>query len=474
MNPVEQPFQPGEVIADKYVVDRVLGRGGMGFVVAAKHLDLDVLVALKFLLPEFTSDPRRRARFVQEARAAIRIKSEHVAHVLDLGRTDSSSPFIVMEYLEGSNVADCLAQNGPFAVAQAVEILLQACSAITEAHALGIVHRDLKPSNLFLCRKGDGTTTLKVMDFGISKVMGLFDDDQSADPAVTRTGAVVGSPAYMAPEQIRDSKRVDGRADIWSLGVLLFELVTGRHPFENHSVGGLLSAIVATGPLPLSVAWPGAPVGLDSVVVRALCKSPEGRFQTAAEFADAIRPFASSPARLAVPSAGRNAVTTETSAPSAPAPWAPVAADSSMAPHSIALQKTLESGPPRDAVGKPPPTQRPGEGVSGSTRRRWLWVAAAAAATVVAAGGLRAILSPTALAQVGSPLGSTAASTASSTPVVVGSASAAASSSSLSPPVLSAAPGEGRAPRGGGTMPAAPPKATAPPHDLEGLIDERR
>lgn len=375
--PMDQPsFQPGDVIADKYVMVRLLGQGGMGFVVAAEHRDLAALVALKFLLPEVAADPKRQARFIHEARAAIHLKSEHVAHVLDLGKLENGTPFIVMEYLEGSTVADLLNEQGPLSVEVAVGLLMQVCDAVTEAHALGVIHRDLKPSNLFLCRKGDGTTTLKVMDFGISKVTGVIEERAVEQEGITRTGAMVGSPAYMPPEQIRDAKNVDARADIWSLGVLLFELLTCRHPFENHSVGGLLAAIVASPPLPLSTVWREVPVGLEAVVNRALSKQPEDRFPSAAAFADAIRPYASCKLRLQ-----------HNDRVSQPTADTSCAIDSSLAgsmePHSIAVESTLNSAqfvnPGQDA-----PCHEQPQSASGSHRLRILGAVGVAVLALVA------------------------------------------------------------------------------------------
>jgi len=238
-----EPPQLGEVVAERFAIERVLGHGGMGLVVAARHLELGVLVALKFPLPELANHPERCARFVREARAAIQIRSEHVARVMDLSKLADGTPFIVMEYLEGATLSDILSERGPLPVGEAIGILLQACDALAEAHAIGIVHRDLKPSNMSLCHKSGGGTILKVMDFGISKVQAEMGD--GGDVSITKTGGLVGSPAYMSPEQICDSKNVDARTDVWSLGIILFEMLTARRPFDNHSVGGLLSAIAS-------------------------------------------------------------------------------------------------------------------------------------------------------------------------------------------------------------------------------------
>src|SRR5580704_996551 len=208
----------GEVLAGKYRVEGILGAGGMGVVVAAHHLQLDERVALKFLLPEALANAEAVARFDREARAAVKIKSEHVARVIDVGKLENGSPYMGMEYLDGSDLSAWLQKRGSPPIPQVVDFVLQACEAIAEAHSLGIVHRDLKPANLFCIRRPDGGLCIKVLDFGISKMSML------GDLHMTGTTAVFGSPAYMSPEQMHASKDVDGRTDVWSLGVILYEL----------------------------------------------------------------------------------------------------------------------------------------------------------------------------------------------------------------------------------------------------------
>ena len=215
--PVSLPrVEQGDVLAGKYRVDRVLGVGGMGVVVAATHLQLEERVALKFMLPEAYGDPDLAARFTREARAAVKLKSEHVARVLDVGTLDTGAPYIVMEYLDGTDLADELHKKGPLPVHEAAEYVLQACDALAEAHALGIVHRDLKPANLFLTRRGDGSPLVKLLDFGISKTSAFND----AGVAMTKTAAMMGSALYMSPEQMTSPKDVDARADVWALGTI--------------------------------------------------------------------------------------------------------------------------------------------------------------------------------------------------------------------------------------------------------------
>ena len=284
---------PGAVLAGKYRVERVLGAGGMGVVVAAMHIQLEDRVAIKFLLPEALNNADAVARFDREARAAVRIKSEHVARVSDVGRLENGAPYMVMEYLDGEDLAAWVEKRGSMPVEQAVEFILQACEAIAEAHALGIVHRDLKPANLFCVRRADGLLSVKVLDFGISKVTASADRKD-----MTRTTAVMGSPFYMSPEQIRSSKGVDSRSDIWSLGVILFEILTGRVPFSADTITEL-AVIVVNDPSPsIRGLRPELPVEIENVVSRCLEKDRDRRFQNVGELAVALQPFA--PARAAV------------------------------------------------------------------------------------------------------------------------------------------------------------------------------
>lgn len=285
----------GEVLAGKYRVDRVLGVGGMGVVVAAQHLELDDRVAIKFLLPETLGNAEAVARFAREARAAVKIKSEHVARVSDVGKLDNGAPYMVMEYLQGSDLSGWLSERGPLPVEQAVEFTLQASEALAEAHALGIVHRDLKPANLFVIRRPDGGLSIKVLDFGISK-MSLGGG--SGDGSMTKTSAIMGSPIYMSPEQIQSSKDVDARGDIWALGVILFELVTGHAPFGGEHMAELIYRIISTPPPPLGTYRTGISPELERVIFRCLEKDRGQRFGSIAELALALLPFA--PARAAV------------------------------------------------------------------------------------------------------------------------------------------------------------------------------
>src|SRR5882757_8726454 len=222
-----------DVIAGKYRVERILGRGGMGVVVAAWHLELDQRVALKFLLPELVERGDAAERFRREARAAARIKSEHVVRVLDVGNWEGNAPYMVMEYLDGRDLSAELRERGRIPVQDCVDYVLQAIEAVAEAHALNIVHRDLKPENLFLARRADGGRLVKVLDFGISKSIILGSIDQ---PSLTRTATIMGSPFYMSPEQMRTPRNVDVRSDIWALGAILYDLIGGQPPYVAETI----------------------------------------------------------------------------------------------------------------------------------------------------------------------------------------------------------------------------------------------
>ena len=279
----------GDVLAGKYRVDEVLGIGGMGVVVAAHHLQLDEKVAIKFLLPDALRNDEAVARFEREARAAVKIKSEHVARVIDVGALENGAPYMVMEHLDGHDLNTWLHERGPLDVEQAVEFMLQACEALAEAHALGIIHRDLKPANLVCIRRRDGLLSVKVLDFGISKVTGPAGSEN--DMAMTNTQAMMGSPMYMSPEQMRSAKDVDPRADIWSLGIILFELLTGQPPFSAEVMPQLVLKVMTGDPPDLGEACPDAPPGLEQVILRCLEKDRDKRYANIAELASALAPF---------------------------------------------------------------------------------------------------------------------------------------------------------------------------------------
>lgn len=285
----------GTVVAGKYRVESLIATGGMGTLVLAEHLLLGQKVAIKFVL---AAEERREAvaRFVREAQATGTLHGEHIVRVMDVGTLDDGSPFMVMEYLRGADLRDELSRRGPLPISEAVEYVLQACEALAEAHAHGIVHRDVKPSNLFLTRRPDGTPCVKVLDFGISKL--VIPKGHLQDPALTSTRAVLGSPQYMSPEQVRNARNVDARCDIWGLGVTLYELLVDAMPFEGDTVPALSATIVADPPIPVRQVRPEVPEQLDAVILRCLEKDPNQRFHGAAELALALAPFASQRAMI--------------------------------------------------------------------------------------------------------------------------------------------------------------------------------
>lgn len=289
----------GEHIAGKYQIDRILATGGMGVVVSAKHVDLNQRVAIKFLLPEMLDREELVARFLREAKAMVGLHGEHAVKVYDVGTLDTGSPYMVMELLRGNDLDEELEVRGPLEVDEGIHYFLQACEAIAEAHRIGIVHRDIKPSNLFLARRPDGSRIVKVLDFGISKL--LADEAQREhDNKLTTTTAMLGSPQYMSPEQVRSAKDVDGRSDIWSLGCVLYEMLANVPPFAAQTVSAVSAMIVADEPPSLQLLRGDVPPGLNDVVMRCLAKDRVKRFQTVAGLAEALSPFAASRSHNAI------------------------------------------------------------------------------------------------------------------------------------------------------------------------------
>ena len=417
----------GDVLDGKYRVDRVLGAGGMGVVVAAQHQLLDQNVAIKLLLEGALQSPESIARFEQEARAAVRIKSQHVARVIDVGHLDTGAPYIVMEHLDGEDLAVRLQERGALAIDEAVELVLQTCDALAEAHALGIVHRDLKPGNLFCTRGADRLPSIKVLDFGISKI--LWDSGAvQRDRAITRTQTLVGTPHYMSPEQMQSSKHVDARTDLWSLGVILFELLAGRPPFDGDELPSLILKVATAGVPSLRALRPEVPARLEGVVLKCLEKDPARRYANVGELSVALGPFAPARARslveriVRIVDANGQAATAVATAPP----------------------------PPRE------PTIAPWDAAAGgSTRSRRpvrAWTAAAALALLFVVGGAAVSRRSSSTPASGPPVGPTEPSSA---PAAVVSASAApalpsVADSSVPPPAAS-------------VLPVSKPRRAAPP-----------
>src|ERR1700690_3412638 len=239
------PFYPlsvGELVGGKYRITSILGEGGMGIVFAATHVDLHCDVAIKVIRQELNQQPELIARLMLEARAAAQIRSEHVCRVLDVARLDTGTPYVVMEYLDGKNLASVLDAKGRLPERLSVDYVLQACEAVAEAHRAGVVHRDLKPENLFLAEFPDGRRAIKVLDFGISKATGAWVKPVAR--TLTNPSSAMGSPHYMAPEQMTAARDVDARADIWALGAILHQLVTGHLAFDGDSLPAVCAAVL--------------------------------------------------------------------------------------------------------------------------------------------------------------------------------------------------------------------------------------
>jgi serine/threonine-protein kinase len=300
----EPPVRPGQMVGGRYRVDDIIGAGAMGYVVSAWHLELDQAVALKVLNPDVFERHEALQRFRREVRAAARIKSEHVCRVNDVGTLETGEPFMVMELLHGNNLEEELHRRRVLPVEEAIRYMLEAVEAVAEAHAAGIIHRDLKPANLFVARRTDRSRLIKVLDFGISKSMA---DSQNSDMSLTKTGVIIGSPLYMSPEQMRSTKDADARSDVWSLGAILFQLITGRPPYLGETIPELCSQLFSSDAPPASTVsvTQGLPPALDAVVSRALARDPARRYQSVWEFGEALLDFAPPQSRVHVERARR-------------------------------------------------------------------------------------------------------------------------------------------------------------------------
>jgi serine/threonine-protein kinase len=275
---------PGTLVAGKYLVEGVIGAGGLGVVVRARHIQLEQPVAIKYLKRVDVSRPDVVERFVREARLAAKIKNEHAVKVFDVDTLDSGVPYIVMELLEGRDLESVL-RDGALSLHDAIDYVLQASQALAEAHAIGIVHRDVKPANLFLAERPGGASIVKVLDFGISKIASTSGEGGHREKFVTLVDERLGTPVYMSPEQLEAAKDIDARADIWALGVVLFELVTGAVPFGGDDLTQLFVAILQHPPIPLRAVLADAPPALEAIIARCLEKDRERRYRNIAELA---------------------------------------------------------------------------------------------------------------------------------------------------------------------------------------------
>jgi len=275
----------GQVFLGKYRVEQLLGQGGMGVVARCTHLALNEQVALKMLRPDVLQDEEATSRFMREAQAAVKLRSEYVARVTDVGTFENGVPYMVMEYLDGQDLGVVLHEQGKISVQWATELMLQAAEALAEAHSIGIVHRDVKPTNLFVTWRPDGSSLVKVLDFGISK------SPMGTDMQLTQTQSLLGTPAYMSPEQMRSARLVDQRTDIWSLGTVMYELIEGHRPFEAESFSEMCVKVAVDTPLPMV----NTPPALQQVVLRCLAKTPEQRYPSMADLGRDLVPFARDP-----------------------------------------------------------------------------------------------------------------------------------------------------------------------------------
>ncbi|HQY63220.1 MAG: serine/threonine protein kinase [Myxococcales bacterium] len=456
--------EAGTVLAGKYRVERVLGVGGMGVVVAATHVQLEQRVAIKYLLPVALANPEVVERFAREARIAAKLRGPHVARVIDVSQFDDGVPFMVLEYLQGHDLASELENKGPLEVEDAVRYVLEACEALAEAHAAHVVHRDLKPANLFLAVQPDKRAIVKILDFGISRSV------EASAIALTGTGTVMGTVYYMSPEQLADPKGIDHRADIWSLGVILYELLTGTQPFTGDSAPAVIIAVLANRPRPI-LELRALPEGLEEVVARCLREDRGARFQNVAELAAALAPFAAEKDRGSAEIAAR---VLGVAAEPAPSVGAIEVAAQRVDPKAIATAATVlfDTGVPVAA-----PSASPAQDATRRPRRALLALGGVGALAVagvglfLARGGSGAGAAPIAIEPAHSASSSVGASVASAaTPTTARSAAALVVPEPSASAKPTAAPGPKPKPNASGlsaslstpTPPPVPSVATPP------------
>jgi eukaryotic-like serine/threonine-protein kinase len=290
-DPTTMPVKIGEILASKYRVEGYLGTGAMGVVVAARHIGLGKLRAIKLMKLAYSHEQRSLERFTNEARAAASLTSEHAVTIHDFGKLENGMPYIVMEYLLGQDLYKHIQdrKREPHPVDLATLYVLQACSAIAEAHSVGVIHRDLKPGNLFVTTKSNGAPCIKVLDFGLSKLEPL---DEGPRAPLTQSRDVMGTPYYMSPEQMTSTRDVDARTDIWSLGVILYELVTGHRPFDGSALPYVFAAVLERSPRAPSSLQKNVTPALEAVILRCLEKDPKKRTASVRELMEQLEPFA--------------------------------------------------------------------------------------------------------------------------------------------------------------------------------------
>jgi serine/threonine-protein kinase len=432
----------------------------MGIVVAVHHLHLDQQFAVKLMLPDMLGSEEAVARFVREARAAAKIKSDHVVRVFDVDSLANGAPYLVMELLEGKDVANILRDEGPFSVENAVDLVVETCEVVAAAHALGIVHRDLKPGNLFATRGPDGRTSIKVLDFGISKVT---TPGTAPGLDMTKTAASMGSPLYMSPEQTQSARDVDGRTDIWAIGVILFELLVGRVPFVGKTpIEVALKIVGHAAPRPRDFR-PEIPAPLESVVLKCLEKDPAARYANVGALADALSPWASAYAKPSLERIARSPVPAERAAPPSPVAVA--------VPINASVEGTKTALPPVEIVTVASPSVSPSPAESSSTRTSPAWgtttpphkgrrvgasVALAAGAALVGGVGYFALRAPSPSSTAGSSALATTAMESPSSAAPTGAGPSAAVASAANAPVETEA-----VPRPATTEPTAPDQPAA-------------
>lgn len=280
------PIRVGELVGGKYRISRLVAEGGMGLVYEAQHTIVKRRFAVKFLRPDLADKRESLGRFQREAEAAGSLESEHIASVVDFGITPEGSAFIVMEFLVGESLAVLLKREGPLPVERATDLCIQACHGAETAHAAGIVHRDLKPHNLFVCQRDDGTDLLKILDFGIAKL-----EEIRHEHASIQTGSLLGTPAYMSPEQARGEKTIDQRSDVYSLGAILFQMLSGELPHPGESPNSVLYHISTEPAVSLTTVAPDLPKALATLVDSALASAANARPQSARAFAAELARF---------------------------------------------------------------------------------------------------------------------------------------------------------------------------------------